>query len=224
MTIEKNIIMKSIAFCTVTILCLTACATTPSQTTEAVEASAVSLPYPQPDLQNQLDQLGLQVSKLEHQINRLQTRIQQLEQRNNPPRKPQRATPIPVSGSLKSQNALTSHLEEAQQAYQQGHYALVLNLLRGADSGGDGSQTARESMYLLLQAHQQKGNCQSVINIGQRYATQYAQHNQAADALYAVGQCQWHIQQRDIARDTWTKLIRQYPNSQAAQRAAGQLK
>ncbi|XXQ68688.1 tetratricopeptide repeat protein [Neisseriaceae bacterium B1] len=212
---------------------LTACATpqtpsatqSPEQTTSAPITQLKPVPYPEPNLQTQFDQLALQVSKLEHQIEQLQTRVRQLEQRPATPRrniKP-KAAPIPVSGSLKSDKTL-SQLDEAKQAYRQGNYQAVLNQLRGADSGGNGSNDAREAMYLLLQSHQRLDNCQSVINIGQRYAIHYAQQEQADDALYAVGQCQWQIQQRDIARDTWQKLIRIYPNSDAARRAAGRLK
>ena len=40
------------------------------------------------------------------------------------------------------------------------------------------------------------------------------------NASFAVGQCQWNIQQRDVARDTWRKLMRLYPASAAAKKAA----
>ena len=74
-------------------------------------------------------------------------------------------------------------------------------------------------MFLLLQSHQRLGNCQSVINIGQRFATRFSGSLKAADALDSVAQCQWQIQQRDIARDTWRNIIRRYPASPAAERA-----
>lgn len=226
--------MKTKLTLLITAASLTACANPQKSISTNSSASAnndsasptQSVPYPEPNLQNQFDQLALQVGKLEQQIEQLQTRVRQLEQRPAAPRritKPKKAAPIPVSGSLKS-NKTPSKLDEAKQAYRQGNYQAVLNQLRGADGGGNGSQEAREAMYLLLQSHQHLGNCQSVINIGQRYATQYANQAQADNALYAVGQCQWQIQQRDIARDTWQKLIRLYPNSEAAKRAAGRLK
>ena len=75
-------------------------------------------------------------------------------------------------------------------------------------------------MHLLLQSHQKLGNCQSVINIGNRYVSRFRNSPEAADTLFAVGQCQWNIQQRDVARDTWRKLMRLYPASAAAKKAA----
>ena len=63
-----------------------------------------------------------------------------------------------------------------------------------------------------------------MINIGNRFAGRFARNPQAAEALWLVGQCQWQMQQQDIARDTWRKIIRTYPDSAAAKRAAQRLK
>lgn len=205
---------------------LAACSlnTAPNQPTIPTpnQANTAPLPYPQPNWQSQFNALAQHVGQLEQQLQQLQTRVNQLEQRRASRPRPS-PTPPSISGSLNANNSTTSPLNQAQQAYAQGQHQQVLQLLRGADSGGNGSDTARQSMYLLLQSHRQIGNCQSVINIGQRYAILYAHQAQADEALYAVGQCQWQIQQRDVARDTWQKLIRLYPNSTAAKRAATQL-
>ena len=75
-------------------------------------------------------------------------------------------------------------------------------------------------MHLLLQSHHKLGNCESVINIGRRYVSRFRNSPEAPDTLFAVGQCQWDMQQRDIARDTWRRLMRVYPGSAAAQKAA----
>jgi len=39
-----------------------------------------------------------------------------------------------------------------------------------------------------------------------------------------IGQCQYKLQQKDIARSTWRKLIQSFPNSEAAKRASISLK
>ena len=88
---------------------------------------------------------------------------------------------------------------------------------------GNGGDTARQSMYLLLQSHQRLANCESVINIGNRYANRFRSSAQAPEALYSVAQCQTRLQQRDIARDTWRRLIQIYPDSAAAKRAYRQM-
>lgn len=215
---------------TLSTISLAACATSPITTQPETPNTQLnnntSLPYPKPTPQEQIDQLNIKIVTLEQHIEQLNTRIQQLERRSSSIpkrtiRTPQATTPSTTHDNQTQSNH--SHLAAAQQAYRKGKYQTVLKLLRKADSGGNGSDIARQSMYLLLQSHLKLGNCQSVINIGQRYATLYANQAKADEALYFVGECQWQIQQHDMAQDTWRQLIRSYPNSQAAQRAANKL-
>ena len=79
-------------------------------------------------------------------------------------------------------------------------------------------------MFLLLRSHYKLNNCESTINIGQRYVTIFRSTPEAAETMFIIGQCQWKMQQKDIARNTWRKLIHIYPDSAAAKRAAIQLK
>ena len=193
--------------------------------------SVPSLPYPETTPNEQFEQLAIQVSRLENQVAELQERVEQLEQRlaasakrptrvhSNKPIAPPFAS---HQGSLKTETA-PSLLEKAQQQYRAQQYQAATATLREADSGGDGSETAQKSMFLLLQAHQKLNHCQSVINIGQRYATRFSGSLNAPEALSLVAQCQWRIQQQDIARDTWRKIIQQYPKSPAASRARNQI-
>ena len=77
----------------------------------------------------------------------------------------------------------------------------------------------KNDAYELAQKQFRQKNYQQVINIGQRLAGRFSGSHEAAEAQFMVGQCQWDIQQRDIAKDTWRKLIASQPNSSAAQRA-----
>ena len=189
---------------------------------------APSLPYPETTPNEQFEQLAIQVSRLETQVAELHERVEQLEQRiAASAKRPTRVRvnkPIapPFQGSLKTENT-PSLLEKAQQQYHAQQYQAATATLREADSGGDGSETAQKSMFLLLQAHQKLNHCQSVINIGQRYAARFSGSPNAPEALSLVAQCQWRIQQQDIARDTWRKIIQQYPKSPAAARARNQI-
>ena len=218
-------------FLTTFILATAACATpptTPPPRQPETLPIASSLPYPETTPNEQFEQLAIQVSRLENQVAELHERVEQLEQRlAASAKRPTRVRvnkPIapPFQGSLKTENA-PSRLEKAQQQYRQQHYQAATATLREADSGGDGSETAQKSMFLLLQAHQKLNHCQSVINIGQRYAARFSGSPNAPEALSLVAQCQWRIQQQDIARDTWRKIIQQYPKSPAAARARNQI-
>ncbi len=213
-------------------LATAACAappTTPPPRQPETPPIASSLPYPETTSNEQFEQLAIQVSRLENQVAELHERVEQLEQRiAASAKRPTRVRvnkPIapPFQGSLKTENA-PSLLEKAQQQYRAQQYQAATATLREADSGGDGSETAQKSMFLLLQAHQKLNHCQSVINIGQRYATRFSGSLNAPEALSLVAQCQWRIQQQDIARDTWRKIIQQYPKSPAASRARNQIK
>ncbi len=79
-------------------------------------------------------------------------------------------------------------------------------------------------MYLLMQSHMRLGNCESAINIGNRLVSRFRSSTEAPEAMFGVAQCQFRMQQKDIARDTWRKLMQIYPESNAAKRAVGQLK
>ena len=213
-------------------LATAACAappTTPPPRQPETPPIASSLPYPETTSNEQFEQLAIQVSRLENQVAELHERVEQLEQRiAASAKRPTRVRvnkPIapPFQGSLKTENA-PSLLEKAQQQYRAQQYQAATATLREADSGGDGSETAQKSMFLLLQVHQKLNHCQSVINIGQRYATRFSGSLNAPEALSLVAQCQWRIQQQDIARDTWRKIIQQYPKSPAASRARNQIK
>ena len=214
------------------ILATAACAAPPirqPETPESPRPTHSPLPYPETPPNEQFEQLAIQVSRLENQVAELHERVEQLEQRiAASAKRPTRVRvnkPIapPFQGSLKTENT-PSLLEKAQQQYHAQQYQAATATLREADSGGDGSETAQKSMFLLLQAHQKLNHCQSVINIGQRYATRFSGSLNAPEALSLVAQCQWRIQQQDIARDTWRKIIQQYPKSPAASRARNQIK
>ena len=218
-------------FLTTFILATAACATpptTPPPRQPETLPIASSLPYPETTPNEQFEQLAIQVSRLENQVAELHERVEQLEQRlAASAKRPTRVRvnkPIapPFQGSLKTENT-PSLLEKAQQQYHAQQYQAATATLREADSGGDGSESAQKSMFLLLQSHQTLNHCQSVINIGQRYAARFSGSPNAPEALSLVAQCQWRIQQQDIARDTWRKIIQQYPKSPAAARARNQI-
>ncbi len=207
------------------VLLLNACANTGASPSSATQGNPpdARIPYPEPDTQAQIDNLGIQMARLEKQIESLQTRVRQLERRAPAARTPARSgssTAVPAEPA----RPVASDYDNALKHYHSGNYPAAIALLRGADSGGNGSDDARQRMYLLLQSHQRMGNCESVINIGNRFANRFRNSAQASEALFSVGSCQYRMQQQDIARDTWRKLIQIYPDSPAAKRAYGELK
>lgn len=132
---------------------------------------------------------------------------------------PKDAEEVPTLSEANISSARKNDLyAQAQVLFQKRKYQKVIEMLHHADAGG-GSVAARKQMYLLLLSHQKLRNCQSVINIGQRLAGQFSGSQESAEALFMVGQCQWDIQQRDIAKETWRQLIASQPNTSASKRA-----
>ncbi|MCF7529675.1 tetratricopeptide repeat protein [Neisseria lisongii] len=204
------------------------------------ESNQTAIPYPAIDQQTQIDQMSIQIARLEREIGLLTNRIQRLEHsaKAKPPAKRSMGVQRLDDAALKKHYQADTAAENGQddpvaanerrlyeqalQRYRQGNYQAAAALLKGAD-GGNGSETARRNMYLLLQSQQRLGNCESVIEIGGRYANRFHSSHQTPDAVYSIGQCQYAMQQKDIARNTWRKLIQRYPDSNAAKQAAARL-
>lgn len=208
------------------VLLLNACANTGASPSSATQGNPpdARIPYPEPDTKAQINRLGIQIARLERQVESLQTRVRQLERRAPAARPQARAGGSKAASAEPPARPADNGYDNALKHYHSGNYAAVIALLRGADSDGSGSDDARRRMYLLLQSHQRMGNCESVINIGNRFANRFRNNVQSSEALFSVGLCQYRMQQKDIARDTWRKLIRTYPDSPAAKRAYAELK
>lgn len=108
--------------------------------------------------------------------------------------------------------------------YQKKQYAQAIRTLKPYNGGGNGSTEAINGMYLLMLSHKQLKQCESTITIGRQFQQRFPTHIRAAEALYSVGQCQYDMQQKDIARETWKRVRVLYPHSAAARMAAQQLR
>ncbi|WP_373741334.1 tol-pal system YbgF family protein [Neisseria sp.] len=197
------------------------------------------IPYPEENAQQQINRLGIQVARLEQQVETLQTRIRQLERTKGRTAAPRTAIRLsdaklqqhyrknaaanPAEPAIATISGDDNAYQTAQKHYRNGNYAAAAAALKNAD-GGSGSESARRNMYLLLQSQMKLGRCESAINTGSRYANRFRGTPEASEALFSVGQCQYKMQQKDIARDTWRKLMQTYPDSPAAKRAAVQIK
>ena len=120
-------------------------------------------------------------------------------------------------------NNTQNNIAKAHQLYKAGLYSQVIKLLKKIDNSHNPDQQ-QEQMLLLLSSHAHLNNCESVINLGQRFSNQFPQQPRTAQALYLVAQCQQHMQQNDIARDTYQRIINSFPKSSFANKARQQLK
>ncbi|PIT22899.1 hypothetical protein BGI36_02150 [Snodgrassella communis] len=207
----------------IAILTISACSTMSSSGTPVTVTSTKSA--------SDTTQTADQLSQIQTQLASLQTQIDGLQNQMNNIRQQQTTLSryinvrIPASEvSATSDSAANNNTSEARRLYNAGLYAQSIRLLKNADSGGNGSASAQERMWLLLQSHARLNNCESVINIGKRFTNLFPQNSHSPNALYQMAQCQVHLQQQDIARTTYQRIISSYPNSSAASRARHLLK
>ncbi len=177
---------------------------------QAGNAGAKPLPYPEQDLSEQVAQLNVQIIGLEKQNRLLQQRIIDLEQS---------LSVLQRSGSADNKTVL----QQAAEQFARNDFQAAAYTLNGTDTGGSGSKEELDALLLLQKSHYYLGDCQSVIRIGMHTSSRFAAAAVVPDALYLTGDCQWQIQQRDIAKNTWQTLIRRYPNTAAAKRAQARL-
>ena len=179
---------------------------------------------------NEVEMLQEHVKLLEQNIVQLQEQVQRLTRQQVGMN--QSIGVLAKSQGLRTQNTQidTSALKadptynRAYQQFQQKKYNQAIHTLRPFANGGDGSNEASNGMYLLMLSHKNLKQCESTITVGRQFQQRFPQHIRAAEALYSVGQCQYDMQQKDIARETWKRVRVLYPHSAAAKRAAQQLK
>ena len=179
---------------------------------------------------NEVEMLQEHVKLLEQNIAQLQEQVQRLTRQQVGMN--QSIGVLAKSQGVRTQNTLidTSVLKadptygRAYQQFQQKKYTQAIQTLRPYANGGDGGNEASSGMYLLMLSHKNLKQCESTIAVGRQFQQRFPQHIRAAEALYSVGQCQYDMQQKDIARETWKRVRVLYPHSAAAKRAAQQLK
>ena len=202
--------------------------TTPEPSPAIVHTSAESANTE--EAVNEVEMLQEHVKLLEQNIVQLQEQVQRLTRQQVGMN--QSIGVLAKSQGLRTQNTPidTSVLKadptynRAYQQFQQKKYNQAIHTLRPFANGGDGSNEASNGMYLLMLSHKNLKQCESTITVGRQFQQRFPQHIRAAEALYSVGQCQYDMQQKDIARETWKRVRVLYPQSAAAKRAAQQLK
>ncbi|ROV57334.1 tetratricopeptide repeat protein [Neisseria chenwenguii] len=222
------------------IIALSACANLPPPAPDSAEAVPDKHEdYRRPGKQSELNRLNMQLAGMEYEIERLKTRVQQLERSGKIPSEKRPPADYRINDAkLKNQYLKSSAAgvgaddtvaaretrlyAHASKLYKSGNYAAAA-ALKGAD-GGNGSDAARRNMFLLVQSQQKLGNCETAIETAGRLANRFRGTSEAPEALFVIGQCQYRMQQKDIARNTWRKLIQTYPDSPAAKRAAVSIK
>lgn len=172
------------------------------------ENASDGIPYPVPTLQDRLDYLEGKIVRLSNEVEMLNGKVKALEHTKIHPsgrtyvqklddRKLKEHYLNTEGGSASAHTVETAQnlYNQALKHYQNGRFSAAAALLKGAD-GGDGGSIAQRSMYLLLQSRARMGNCESVIEIGGRYANRFKDSPTAPEVIFKIGECQYRLQQK----------------------------
>lgn len=201
------------------------------------ENASDGIPYPVPTLQDRLDYLEGKIVRLSNEVETLNGKVKALEHAKThssgrayvqklDDRKLKEHYLNTEGGSASAHTVETAQnlYNQALKHYKSGKFSAAASLLKGAD-GGDGGSIAQRSMYLLLQSRARMGNCESVIEIGGRYANRFKDSPTAPEAMFKIGECQYRLQQKrhckgDLAQPD-TDLSRQ-PGGKTRRRSRAQ--
>lgn len=162
-----------------------------------------------------------QIAQLQEHIIRLEAQLQQLQTADTPVRNTPSPTPPAATNSQRPSTAQI--LAQAQSHRQNNRPNQALQQLKQLERHNLTDNQAAQALHLRVQIHNAQKNCQSLIIAGQQLTQRFPRHPFSADALLHIGQCQWQMQQRDIARNTWRRLIHSHPDSTAAKEARRRL-
>lgn len=160
-----------------------------------------------------------QIGQLQEHVRRLEHQIAQLQQKTNTTPRPRTTSP----STANKQPTAAQILAAAQNHHRQQQHNQALQQLNQLERHNPNNEQSAQSLYLRVQIHASQNNCESLIISGQQLVQRFPRHAHSADALLRIGQCQWQMQQRDIARDTWRRLIHSHPQSPAAAQARQRL-
>ena len=120
--------------------------------------------------------------------------------------------------------------EEATQTYERAltllrerEFPKAIWLLKTFPEKHPGASQQADAQYWLGAAYAADRQWKPAISTHTDFISKYASHPKAPDALRNIGNCQRELGDLSAARATWNKLLKQFPNSEAAGKAKQQL-
>jgi TolA-binding protein len=180
------------------------------------------------DLQTQINQLNGRVANLEQgqssgqgdvgqQLQSLDLRVQSLE------------SAVGVTGSvrpnavvLKSNNANAQQLQDAIKKIQSNDLNTAITELKQVMAGTD-KASAASARYFLSVAYVANNQYKEAITEANKFVTANAANKNAPDALRVIYISQTQLGNASAANATAKRLIKSYPNSEAAKKVAKQI-
>jgi TolA-binding protein len=178
------------------------------------------------DLQSQINQLNGRVTNLEQgqgnaqgdagqQLQSLDLRVQALESAIG-------GGSAVVRSAKAPQNAMNSQLQDAIKKIQSNNIAPAITELQAIIASGD-KNSAASARYFLSVAYVANSQYKEAINEANKFIATNANNKYVPDAMRVVYISQTQLGNTAAANATAKKLIKSFPNSEAAKKVAKQL-
>ena len=180
------------------------------------------------DLLNQVDKLQAQVGTLQGELEVLKHNQETMQQRQTDiyndldGRLSQLGAggkPAAQAGGATSTQSGGDEYDKAMTYLNQKKFENAVDALENFINSNPNDPRAVDAQYWLGIAHTGLKEYSAAIDIHRRFANDYPKHPKAPDALRNMAQCQLALDQRDVAKATLQRLVKLYPNSDAAKRA-----
>lgn len=188
------------------------------------------------EMVGKVDTMQAEVAKLRGDNELLQYKLGLLEKRQNDlyadidQRLARFEGGSPAVAPATVQETAPAGVDPVQQAYDKAlaplrarDFKAAIAALKAFADANPGTAQALEATYWRGVAHTALKQYDAAIDIQRRFADDNPKHPKAPDALRNVGNAQRELDQLDQARATFKKLIKLYPNSDAAAKARQQL-
>lgn len=180
------------------------------------------------DLQTQINQLNGRVANLEQgqssgqgdvgqQLQSLDLRVQSLESAVGVT-----GSVKPYAGALKSNNVNAQQLQDAIKKIQANDLNSAITELKQVMAGTD-KASAASARYFLSVAYVANNQYKEAITEANKFVTANAANKNAPDALRVIYISQTQLGNASAANATAKRLIKSYPNSEAAKKVAKQI-
>jgi len=180
------------------------------------------------DLQTQINQLNGRVANLEQgqssgqgdvgqQLQSLDLRVQSLESAVGVT-----GSVKPYAGGLKSNNVNAQQLQDAIKKIQSNDLNSAITELKQVMAGTD-KASAASARYFLSVAYVANNQYKEAITEANKFVTANAANKNAPDALRVIYISQTQLGNASAANATAKRLIKSYPNSEAAKKVAKQI-
>ncbi|GGX32563.1 tol-pal system protein YbgF [Undibacterium squillarum] len=113
--------------------------------------------------------------------------------------------------------------EGAMNVYKSGDFKAAVNGFSGFLNSYPNSVYAGQAQYWMGNSYLAQRDCKGMIPVMQQLVKSYPDHPKAPEALLNISLCQVELKDKPAAKKTLETIVRDYPNTEAAQAAKSRI-